>query len=380
MADAAEARVAADSLSAALERSDFVGWDPYDALASPGIRALARTPFLRQAAIQAVKGVPFNTRPLFRVPRTENSKALALFVSAYARLARVEPDGRFAGLALALADRLERRALRDGNALGWGYPFDVQTRWGYYPQTLPNAVATSFAVHALMDVEELAPPGRFAATIDSALEYAGSHLLVEESGEAFYAYYEGSDVPIHNASLLVASTFARRGRAEEALPALRYSLARQAADGSWPYGPEPQLGWVDAYHTAFILWALDQASKGSPDAEDTERALHRGLDFLLATLVDPDGAVRASPDARYPIDIHSCSSTVWALSALHARDPRALETASRVLDWTLAHMRREDGRFAFQKRRFFRASVPYARWSDGHMLLALSEFLAAADG
>ena len=40
-------------------------------------------------------------------------------------------------------------------------------------------------------------------------------------------------------------------------------------------------------------------------------------------------------------------------------------------------MRREDGRFAFQKRRLFRASFPYARWSDGHMLLALSEYLTA---
>ena len=377
MADAAAARAAADSLSAALERTDFIGWDPYDALASPGIRALARTPFLRQAAIQAVKNVPFNVRPLLRVPRTENSKALALFVSAYTRLAEVDPDDRFASLALALADRLEQRTLRAGDGLGWGYPFDVQTRWGHYPRTVPNAVATSFAAHALMDVEELAPPGRFAGTIESALEYARSRLLVKQGGEAYYAYYEGSTVPIHNASLLVASTFARRGRAEEALPALGYSLARQAADGSWPYGSEPHLSWVDGYHTAFILWALDRSSSGSQESEGIDRAIHRGLGFFLETLVDPDGAVRASPDARYPIDVHACSSSVWALSALGDRDPRAFEAASRVLDWTLAHLRREDGRFAFQRRRFFRASVPYTRWSDGHMLLALSEFLTA---
>ena len=55
MVEAAEARTAADSLSAALERSDFVGWDPYDALASPAIRAVARVPILRQAAIQGLK-------------------------------------------------------------------------------------------------------------------------------------------------------------------------------------------------------------------------------------------------------------------------------------------------------------------------------------
>jgi hypothetical protein len=378
MVERAEAQAAADSLSAALERSDFVGWDPYDALASPGIRALARTPLLRQAAIQGLKAVPFNPRRALGVPPTENPKALALFVSAYARLAKVEPQGRYAGLALALADRLEGRAMKAGGGAGWAYPFDVQTRWGYYPRTRPNAVVTTFAAHALMDVEELAPPGRFAPAIDSAIEFARSSLAVEQGGESYFAYHEGSKVPIHNASLLVASLFARRGRPDDALPALRYSLQRQRADGSWPYGERSDLGWVDGYHTAFILWSLHRALSVEEEADRSGEALDRALDFFLAKFVDPDGAVRASPDARYPVDIHSCASSVWALSALHERDTRALATAERVLGWTLGNMRRDDGRFAFQRRRLLRASVPYARWSDGHMLLALAEYVSVS--
>jgi hypothetical protein len=381
MIEAAQARTAADSLSAALERSDFLGWDPYDALASPGIRAVARAPVLRQAAIQGLKLLPFNPRRLLGVPEKENSKALALFVSAYARLARLEPKGRFAGLALALAERLERRALPSGDGAGWGYPFDVQTLWGYYPSTQPNAVVTSFAAHALMDVEELAPPGRFSPAVDAALSYARSRLLVEEGEEVFFAYYNGSRVPVHNASLLVTSMFARRGDTAAALPALRYTLSRQRPDGSWPYGERPGLDWVDGFHTAFILWSLGRAIEGGADPDSSSRALAAALDFFLARLVDPDGAVRASPESRYPVDIHSCASAIWALSDLHDRDPRSLETAGLILGWTLANMRREDGRFAFQKRRLLRTSVPYARWSDGHMLLALSEYLtAAADG
>ena len=378
MVEAAEARAAVDSLSAALERSDFVGWDPYDALASPGLRALARTPVLRQATIQGLKAVPFNPRRLLGVPATENPKALALFVSAYVRLARLEPQSRFAGLALALAGRLESHALPIEEGAGWAYPFDVQTRWGFYPRTQPNAVVTSFAAHALMDVEELGPPGRFTATIDAALVYARSHLVVEQGEEAFFAYYEGSRVPIHNANLLVASVFARRGRVADALPALRYSLARQRPDGSWAYGEQADLAWVDGYHTAFILWSLHRADGMSEEGERLERALIGALDFFLERLLDADGAVRASPDTRYPVDIHSCASAIWALSDLRDRDPRAVQAAQRILTWTLENMRRDDGRFAFQRRRFFRASVPYARWSDGHMLLALAEFLSAS--
>ena len=379
MVERPEAQAAADTLSAALERSDFVGWDPYDALASPAIRALARTAFLRQVAIQGLKAVPFNPRRVLGVPPTENSKALALFVSAYARLARVDPEGRYSSLALALAERLEGRAMKAGGGVGWAYPFDVQTRWGYYPRTRPNAVVTTFAAHALMDVEELAPPGRFAPAVDSALEFARSSLAVEQGGESYFAYYEGSNVPIHNASLLVASLFARRGRAEDALPALRYSLQRQRPDGSWPYGEGSDLAWVDGYHTAFVLWSLHGSLGLEQEAARSSEALDRALEYFLARFVDPDGAVRASPESRHPVDIHSCASSVWALSALHERDERALATAERVLAWTLLHMRREDGRFAFQRRRLMRASVPYARWSDGHMLLALAEFVSASD-
>lgn len=375
MPDSAAARAAVESLSAALERNDFVGWDPYDALASPAIRGVARAPWLRQAAIQGVKALPFNPRPLLGVPKTENAKALALFVSAYVRLARLYPEGPYGRLALGLAGRLEQRALPGG---GWGYPFDVQTRWGHYSRSQPNAVVTAFAGHALMDVEALADNGGVSEALPPALEFARTRLLVPAGSEAFYAYYEGSRVPIHNASLLVASLFARRGEMDAALPALRFSLERQAPDGSWPYGESSGLRWVDGYHTAFVLWTLGAAAGSGADGAATDEALTRALDFFLDAFVDPDGAVRASPARRFPVDIHSCASSIWALSALDERDPRALPAAGRILDWTLEHMRRADGRFAFQKRRLFRDSVPYARWSDGHMLLALSEYLLAS--
>jgi len=224
-----------------------------------------------------------------------------------------------------------------------------------------------------MDVEPLAPEGRFSALVGSALAYCRSSLLVETGGEAFYAYYDGSSAPIHNASLLVASALARHGDQQAALPALRYSLSRQRPDGSWPYGERDGLGWVDGYHTAFVLWSLHCLQAVEAEQERTHAALGRALDHFLARLIDSDGAVRASPGHRYPVDIHSCASSIWALS--DSTNPLARPLAGRIVDWTLAHMRRDDGRFAFQQHRFFRVSVPYTRWSDGHMLLALSSFL-----
>ena len=52
-------------LQAYIEAADFKGYDPYDALDSPILRALSfRRKFLRIAFIQILKRFPVNLRPL----------------------------------------------------------------------------------------------------------------------------------------------------------------------------------------------------------------------------------------------------------------------------------------------------------------------------
>jgi hypothetical protein len=367
---------AAEALSAALEAENFAGRDPYDALSAPLLRRLARGRLLRQAAIQGLKSLPLDPRAWLGVPEGQHPKALALVSSAYSRLADLEDGHRYAELAPPLAERLLERAIPHGGGLGWSYDFDVQTRWGYYPAGTPNAVVTSFVGHALLDVHGLEPDSRFQEGALAALEFARSSLVVEDAGAQFFAYYPGSRVPIHNSNLLVASLFARCGADDQASEALDFTLARQRADGSWPYGEGAGLGWVDGYHTAFVLWSLRWWNEVPRAAE----ALRGGLELYLDRLIDEDGAARASIGSRYPVDIHAAASAVWALSELAEDHARTRATAERVLDWTLANMRLDDGRFAFQRGRFIRNTVRYVRWNDGHMLLALAAYLRLLRG
>src|ERR1039457_659637 len=67
---------------------DWAGIDPYDALNSKLLTAL---PFLdsrlpRLALTQALKRSPINIRPLLRIEKTQNPKALACFLSAFLKL------------------------------------------------------------------------------------------------------------------------------------------------------------------------------------------------------------------------------------------------------------------------------------------------------
>ena len=50
----------ATGLAGAIDRGGHSGWDPYDALASPYVRSVARTPLSRRLAIQLTKRSPIN--------------------------------------------------------------------------------------------------------------------------------------------------------------------------------------------------------------------------------------------------------------------------------------------------------------------------------
>jgi hypothetical protein len=366
---------AVDDLARAVEDIDYAGYDPYDALASPLLRAAVRTPLARRAAIQTLKRSPVNLRPLFGVPKLRHAKGLALFASACARRAEGDPGSPFADRARSLCAALRERTISVPSGAGWGYDFDVQTRWGFYRCGEPNAVVTAFAAGALLDLAELDGPDHDRGLLERVVGYATGDLLLEEGGEQYFAYFAGSRRPIHNANLLVAAVCARAGAPAVAQKPLRFSLERQRADGTWPYGEGRGLGWVDGFHTAYVLDAL-RALSNDPAAE---AALRSGLDVYLERLIDPDGGARATVERRHPIDIHAAASAIGTLSDLAGRDSRALPKASSVLSWTLTHMRRRDGRFAFQRHRLHRKATPFVRWSDGHMALGLARYLRATE-
>src|SRR5437667_11846136 len=86
-----EASVAALKLLAYCQANDWAGHDPYDALNSRIFKAL---PFLdhrlpRLVLTQTLKRSPLNVRSLCLIPRTQNPKALALFLTSLLKLSRL---------------------------------------------------------------------------------------------------------------------------------------------------------------------------------------------------------------------------------------------------------------------------------------------------
>ena len=370
-------------LLAYCEANDWAGYDPYDALNSPIFRAL---PFLntrwpRLVLTQALKRSPFNLRGLMGIPKTQNPKALALFLSSLLKISRFKPaDG---------ADPIRRMielivALRsaDTKYWCWGYSFPWQTRTIVVPRGAPNLVCTTFVASALLDAYEQFGETRLLDIAKSAGEYLLNELYYTSGSDvASFSYpLRSLESKVHNANFLAAALLCRifhytgnEQFLEPALKAARYSASRQRNDGSWMYGELATQQWIDNFHTGFNLSALRTISS-CLGIREFESHIRAGFQFYRQHFIREDGAARYFHDHTYPIDSHCVAQTLLTLLEFQDLNEANLDLAQSVFDWSMKHMWDEAGFFYYRKLPFVTIKTSYMRWTQAWMLLAMSTF------
>lgn len=371
-------------LEAYCRENNWAGYDPYDALNS---RLFAALPFLnsrlpRLALTQALKRSPVNIRPLLLVPRTQNPKAIALFLQAYLKLSQLGlPAGEdFAG---AMIERLVALRSQEAGYWCWGYSFPWQTRTIVVPRGAANLVCTTFAGDALLEAYEHRKEPRCLEMAVSAAEYLLRELYWEEGGRAGFAYPLATERnQVHNANFLGAALLCRAYQhtgnqhfRDAGLRAARSSAAQQAADGSWPYGELATQQWIDNFHTGFNLCALRSIGQALRSMEFAP-VIRRGLDFYRAHFFRADGAPRYFHNHTCPIDIHSVAQSIITLMELKDFDAGNERLAQAVFAWALQHMWDPRGFFYYRVLRFGTIRTSYMRWSQAWMLLALATLLS----
>jgi hypothetical protein len=271
----------AESLFRWADARGWTGPDPYDGLTAP-LGRLAVHRVLRQTLLQAVKRSRIDLRPTLGIRPLRTATAAGTAASACARLS-ASPAWRERALRLGRWTAAEQMSGRYAGL--WRYEFDVQTRWSYYPASVPNLVATTFCADGCLDT------GTLGEDAVSALARA---LLEHLHNGEFFTYTPTSGVLIHNANLMGASLASRLARAGTLPPdlahrlsgaarrAVQVSLDGQRPDGSWPYGHDPRLGWVDGFHTGYVLLRLEQTAARLD--MDVQGPLERGTHYYLGNL------------------------------------------------------------------------------------------------
>lgn len=361
------------------EQNDFAGYDPYDALNSRLLKIIpgANTRFFRLALTQSLKRLPVNLRPFLLIPKTQNPKALAIFLKAALRLKStglIDTTDKITYLINRIAE------LRSPGLpyYCWGYSFPWQTRTLLVPRDSPNLVCTVFVADALLDAYEATKNEFCLEMAVSTGAYIFNQLYWSEGDQAGFSYPQpGLKIHIYNADLLAAALLTRISQItgdnkyrEPALMVARYAAKHQNEDGSWFYGETPASRWIDNFHTGYNLLALRDISKYA-ETDEFVPAIIRGLRYYKKTFFHPDGAPKYYHNKPYPIDTHCIAQSIITLETLRALDKTNHKLALSVLTWAIKNMWNKKGYFYYQVHRLYKNRISYMRWSQAWMLCAL---------
>ena len=376
-----DVEAALPKLLAYCRANNWAGYDPYDALNS---RAFSAFPFLnrklpRLLLTQALKRSPVNIRGLMRVPKTQNPKGIALFLSAFLKLPRARLADR-ESLIQVMIDRLI--ALRSPGVAYWcwGYSFPWQTRREIVPSGAPNLVCTTFVANALLDAYDQGYDSRCLNMAVSAAEYITNEVYWTDgkSISSFSYPLPSLKTQVHNANFLAAAllcrVYQRTGEKKFLAPALqaaRCSAALQHGDGSWDYGETSSQQWIDNFHSGFNLGAL-KAIGCHLQTSEFDDSVCRGFEFYRTHFFREDGAPKYFHNRNYPIDIHCVAQSIITLAEFKHLDPSSLSLASKVLQWAMNNMWDEQGFFYYRVLRLGTIRTSYMRWAQAWMLLALA--------
>jgi len=338
------------------------------------------------AWVQLLRRSPVNLRRLLGVPKGRNPKGIGLLLASYA--ARYGMRGAPADLEQAVfcAEWLRRNRSSGYSGACWGYNFDWPNRGFFAPAGLPTVVNTAFIGLAFLRAESLVPDA--AAIARSACEFVTRdlHRIAGGQDEFCFSYTPIDRRPIHNANVLGAQLLAEvsartrdePGFAGLALSAARYTARRQQPDGSWRYGIGATDGWIDNFHTAFVLVALDRLS-ACLGTDEFDAVVERGYEFWKRRLFTREGLPKYYAGRLYPIDVHCIAQAMVTFAHFATRDAAALDQARRLAEWAVEGMQDRAGYFYYQMHRHYVNRVPYMRWSQAWMFHALTELTCARD-
>jgi hypothetical protein len=369
---------------------DFAGHDPFDALNSKLFQStpLARSRNARFIWTQLVKRSPSDLRSLSAVPPQRNSKGIALFALAllanHRRMKTVASEAQ----SRELLQILVSMQLDGYCGAAWGYNFDWQSRNFFAPKGTATIVPTAFAARALVEAAREFRDEEYLSLARSVCDFILKDLPrpIETDSQVCFSYSPYSQTKIFNASLLAAEVLAEVGvltrepdLIEQAEKAARYVVAQQREDGAWLYGTEPTQGWVDNFHTAFVLYSLKRVIETCSLRAEFQPALERGFKYWKKTFFLADGWPKYYDDDPYPADAHAAASAIVTFLELGDLDPESTTMAENVARWAITNLRDERGFFYYQKRRFYTVKKPYMRWSQAWMLYGLARLLEMSD-
>lgn len=371
---------------------DYNGFDKFDALNSPVIRAMTlNNKWLRGGAVQLVNKSPFNIRPLLGVQRTKSPKAMTLFARAYFNLYMYRGKNGYLDAGKWCLDWLIKNSAKGYSGLSWGNNFDWQSLNFFAPKEMPNCVVSVFAGEAFIKAFEITGNKQY---LDHSLSIADFILedlpVISENGKTksiSYVPHQESSIVLNINALTAAflvKLWKHSGEKKYRLEAeklLRFTVEKRTEYGAWYYTYPPGDSVIrhDNYHTGGILDAIHEYIEYTGDDEFRDVYM-AGLEYYLNNLFLESGAPKWMNDQTYPHDVHGAAQGIVSFCKAAEIDGKYRKTASKIADWTLDNLfNKKEGYFYYQKKKFVKYKFTLMRWGNAWMARALSELVLCRD-
>jgi len=160
---------------------------------------------------------------------------------------------------------------------------------------------------------------------------------------------------------------------------VNFVLSRQFEDGKWMYSEYPESGKVRNqidFHQGYVLESLLNIDNIlALNSNEVEEAIFKGANFYYKNQFYDNGRSLWRIPKKFPVEIHNQSQGIITFALLNKFDKNYLPFANTIANWTIKNMQHPKGYFYYHKNKLMDHKIPYMRWSQAWMLLALTYLL-----
>jgi hypothetical protein len=376
-----------------LEAYGGTSWDFQSFFASP-IGGRAKSLYYRNRLIGTAAVAPMvfceallpSARRLFH-HRMRFPIADAHYAMGFAFLYQTTANPAYLQKAVHFLSVLKETRCSEFTEYCWGYPFNWVWHGGVIKEQTPLVTTTPYVYEAFLQVNEVQPQDEFRHVLASIARHVSNDIkdFQTSTTASSCSYTPFSKGGVLNAAayraFLLTSASKVLSKDEYWLKAernLNFVLENQNPDGSWPYAVDGVRGFVDHFHTCFVMKALAKihALTGHKACGD---ALTRGVNYYLRHLFDADGLPKPFSKAPrltvYKRELYDCAECLNLCLLLRDRFPKLQTTFETVLREVLQNWVKPDGSFRSRRLYWGWDNVPMHRWGQSQMFRALAFYL-----
>jgi len=379
-----------------ISKNGDAGFDPYDVkglnLKTMNLmKELEEMTFLqiiqRILLIEIADGYfPKITRKLLHIPPKIHPTSQGLLFSSYLNLYQLYPKKDYLRKAEKCKNWLIENRIMNYNNYCWGTPFSWKSGSTYYNIGTPFAVVCAWIGEAFYKNYQQFNDQESLQICKSICEFFINDLQISNvsKDKICFSYSPLKKDYVNNVNLFVAEFLIKIGTITNNLvyldyghKALNYTLSNQMPNGSIPYfGKEAKEKFkTDLYHSGYEIRMLYSIWKLTNNDEILQ-ATKRYLQFFMNNYFHNGIIPKLTPEKGFLVDITACAEVILVFSELRKDFHIDEQFINNTVNWIICNMQTKMGWFIYRiKKNRYKVKIPYIRWGEAWMMLALSNLL-----